>query len=196
MHKDFVRASEIRAQVFRKKLGLGSSGPIDPKQIARSLGITILTPQEIPGLCPSTVRVLLDTPATLWSACSFPWNGTLVIILNPNQTSERTKITTMEEIVHFMLRHRPTTISTALERTQIRDYYTHQEKEAYTIAAAMLMPRVDLLEAMRKHLTTEDIATTYGLSLELVQFRIQTLRLSHRFSRSQQFRHILALFGD
>jgi Zn-dependent peptidase ImmA (M78 family) len=105
------------------------------------------------------------------------------------------KVTTLEEIVHFMLNHRPSTISTTPHRERFRDYHVDHEKEAYAVAAAILLPKRDLEEAIRRHLMIDEIAANCGISSELVEFRINSLLLRERFYLAQELRRIFSSSG-
>jgi Zn-dependent peptidase ImmA (M78 family) len=58
-----------------------------------------------------------------------------------------------------------------------RTYDKAEEHDAYYLAAATLLPRSAVIDAVRKNQSSEQIAKAFGTSSELVDYRIKRLGL-------------------
>lgn len=109
------------------------------------------------------------------SAFSVRVGGRWVIALNGGHPATRRRVTLMEELAHVWLGHTPTTVSlNPLELEQHRSYNQKQETEAYALATAALVPFNELYrKALEENVPLTDIASYYGVSPKLVQYRTQ-----------------------
>ncbi len=98
-------------------------------------------------------------------------------LLHPSQTPERANVTIMEEVAHVHLGHQPSRLVATSSGMEKREYNETDEKEAYWTAAATLLPRHAVAQAVWRGQSVEDLAAAYGVSRECVEFRIKTLRL-------------------
>lgn len=174
----FLRFVEEHAMALREQAGLGSRGRLDPFLLQASLGIFISTPGTLGNIKEEDREHLKSIDARTWSggATELP-DGKLLILLNPNQTPERAAVTVMEEVAHAHFGHQPVTL--VLEPTGVsgRRYDEIAENEAYWTAAAALLPSAVVARAVWDAGPAKTLAADYGVSVELVEFRIKTLRL-------------------
>ena len=163
---------------LRRQAGIGAEGRLNPFDLEAALGIVIASPGGLGLLTKEDCKHLDRIDARIWSggATELP-DGRLLILLNPNQTLERAAVTVMEEVAHVHLGHQPSTLS--LEPTDMpgRRYNEAAEDEAYWTAAAALLPSRVVARAVWDEKPAETLAIHYGVSIELVEFRIKTLRL-------------------
>ena len=82
----------------------------------------------------------------------------------------------MEEYCHVLLGHEMTQL-TFQEGVAFRDYQDGQEEEAYAIGAAILVPQQAVRRRLLNKEPAEGIARHFGVSRELIEFRIKRLRL-------------------
>jgi hypothetical protein len=84
LKRGFKAEAERIASHYRKALALNEYAPLPARVLAKYLGITILTPQEIPGIPQNLLDVLLgEDGKEQWSAAIFVKNDRKFIIHNP-----------------------------------------------------------------------------------------------------------------
>lgn len=175
----FVRWAQICAKNIRTKAGLGPYEPLDPRRLATGLGIDVIYPGDIPGLSSEDLAQLLVVDPHSWSGGSLTCpDGATIVVLNPTHSNARNNVTLMEEICHVVLAHRPSEI-VVCDGTGIafRDFKKSQEKQAYSVAAATLLPMEVLQLAIGNRRSAQSIGKEYGTSSDLVEFRLKVCRL-------------------
>jgi transcriptional regulator with XRE-family HTH domain len=173
---------ESIAEDIRKALNLGPSERLDPFVISIDR-VNRIDASAVRGVEPSVRDHLLGPGSKEWSAATIPLrdaNLDWVIVLNDSHTIERRKATLMEEYCHLLLGHDMTTIS-AQEGVTFRDYKPELESEAYYVGAAILVPADDLRARVAARQNASEIAGHYGVSRELVEFRIKRLGLWYAY---------------
>jgi len=187
--KDLISFAEEHAATLRQRAGIGSRDRFDPRSLTRELGLVITYPADIPGLTPDDYALVTGVDVRTWSGMggTLP-DGRLLVVLHPSQTAERANVTIMEEVAHAHLGHRPSLLVTQPSGLEKRQYNQTDEDEAYWTAAAALLPRLIVAEAVWRGRSVEDLAAAYGASVECGQFRIKTLNLwaDHRNRGARQ----------
>ena len=181
---DFLRSLEEEAVRIRERAGVEPLGPLDPWAVLDQLGLTIMTTDELEGMTPELRAQVRKLTPKEWSGGGMPLpDGDLYILLHPDQTPERARITTMEEVAHEHYGHEPTAITQLPSGGFKRSFDQRVEQEAYWTAAAALLPMkaVGLAVYQGKH--EDELAKEYGVSIELVQFRIKILGLWKHYTR-------------
>lgn len=105
-----------------------------------------------------------------------PENENWVVLLNDSHNIERRRVTLLEEYWHILLGHKLTKIARVAE-SYGRTYDKTEEHDAYYLASAVLLPRTAIIEAVSKKRSSNDIAQSFGTSVELVDYRIKRLGL-------------------
>jgi hypothetical protein len=164
--------------VLRQKANIETDRRLDPFDLQDKFGIVIADPTGIPFLDQADREQLSRMDARTWSggAQELP-DGRLLILLNPNQTRERAVVTVMEEVAHAHFGHTPSILTTDASTLFGRRYDPVAEDEAYWTAAAALLPSRVIAHAVWHGSPAAAIAALYGVSVELVEFRVKTLRL-------------------
>ncbi|PWG01697.1 helix-turn-helix domain-containing protein [Sphingosinicella humi] len=169
---------EATAEDFRRDLGLGKNDPLDPFCL-------IVAPVTVERLRSSTcvdskTRETLAGPAcNEWSAMSVPLNAAQdrwVVFLNDCHTLERQRVTLLEEYWHILSGHKLTKIA-KIAGSFGRTYDSSEEHDAYFLASATLLPRDAVKRMVRQGKSAAEIASFYGTSPELVEYRIKRLGL-------------------
>lgn len=176
----FIRQIEMHATTLRQQIGIGTVDKLSPRDLADRLNIQLAYPDEIEHLTPEQRHFLLGFDASVWSGMSnvLP-NGKLLIILNPNQTTERENVTIMEEVAHRYFGHEPSQLNSSG-----RDRYNQEiEREAYWLAAAVLLPSKIVGQAVYQGESADNLAATYGTSTELAEMRIKLLNLWSHYKK-------------
>ncbi|HYB60869.1 MAG TPA: ImmA/IrrE family metallo-endopeptidase [Methylomirabilota bacterium] len=168
------RRFEVAGLRFREITRTPLEEPLDPFALAKHFKIQVIEPSHIRALTPEELHLLMGRYAPTWSGATLAFSdGWQLCILNPTHNAERTKATLMEEIAHVSLGHKPTKITTGLDGLCRRDYEQNNEKEAYAVGAAALVPYAGLFMCLMKGSTVHHIARRYGVSKQLVEYRIK-----------------------
>lgn len=172
-----VREFELAATAIRRMAGINSDDErLDPFGLAEMLGLIVRYQDEIPGLSDDDRRLLSDVFSGSWSGATIVLDDeSRVVVLNRSHNAERNRATVMEEICHHVFGHAPTSLKhLASAGAAVRDYDSDQEKEAYWTGAAALVPYVALKRRILERVPALEIADHFGVSEELVKFRIKT----------------------
>jgi len=172
---------EQTAEEFRADLGFkghAKDAALDPFQlIVDSVTVETLKGSKCIG---AKERSILAGPACgEWSAMSVPLNSAQdqwVVFLNDCHTIERQRVTLLEEYWHILSGHKLTKIA-KIAGAFGRTYDSAEEHDAYFLASATLLPRESVKAMVLKGKSAQEIATKYGTSRELVEYRIKRLGL-------------------
>lgn len=184
---------DFEASKIRKRAGILPQTRFDPFAFANSLGISVIEPEDIPGLPHESLDILRSIGAD-WSGLSFVLpSGRKVVILNPFHESTRKNITLMEEICHFLYKHDPSGIIPISESVEMSflEYNRRDEKEAYWIGAAVLVPFKELKSLILKRKNLEEMALHFDVSPELIEFRLKVSNLLTIYKAEQNLRRLL-----
>ena len=176
--REFLHHIEEQAGELRHRAGVGPLDPLDPREVADRLHLKVATPDDIEGLSPQERAKVRTLTPKQWSGTGIPLRtGELLVLFHPEQTTERSRVTTMEEAAHEHYGHEPTRISLLANGMAQRTFNPRVEQEAYWTAAAALLPMKAVGLAVWRGQTAEDLAFAYGVSVELAEFRIKILGL-------------------
>lgn len=177
--------AERKATELRQLLGLEAHEPLDPFQLADKLQVAVVDPRDIPDISVTSLNRVLQEDHAPWSAGTVRLaDGGAVVILNPTHSKLRNKSTLMEEISHVILGHEPTKISVVdAANIAFRSWEKVQEEEAYRVGSAALVPYEALRSMINAGLTIQQIAKYFGVTRDLVKFRIKVNGLWKKYSR-------------
>src|SRR5436309_578751 len=182
---------ELRALALRDFAGVREHDPLDPFALAQFAKLMVVDFDQVKGLSPESRAHLLGPAAEEWSggACSRPLpNGWRIVILNPAHGTHRNRATLMEEISHVFLGHQPNRLAViggnptvregaTTHTAAARDYNKSDEEAAYAVGAAALVPYQSLRRFVLEGRTADQIARKFGVSLQLVEYRIKVTHL-------------------
>lgn len=169
---------EETAERFRKDLGLSADKPLDSLRVEIE-DVLLFKLTETKCLDRPLVRHLSLAGCDEWSAMSVPLNqfeDTWAVLLNDCHTVERQRVTLMEEYWHILLGHKLTKIARVADGYG-RTYDHSEEHDAFYLAAATLLPRPAMIDAVADRTTSAEIGRKYGTSPELVDYRLKRLGL-------------------
>jgi IrrE N-terminal-like domain len=174
MRRGFKAFTERRSQEARKGLGLRVHAPIDARRFASAHGFIVWGPEDVPKLDPTHVTQLLKTDPDSWSGMTVRVGPTSVIVVNTSHPIGRQSNTIMHEWAHVELAHKPSRVDDfGNGLLLLSDYPKGDEEEADWLAGAMLLPREALLRARFAGSSAMQIATDFGVSEELVVWRLR-----------------------
>lgn len=156
--------------MIRQKAGLSDVGRIDPRDVAKLAGEVEIF-DSFSAFPLSSYAMEREV-----SALTVKIDETYYIVENDKHPSVRRRASIMEEFAHILLRHKPSTVSLdALSLMQHRTYNMVQEKEAYALGAATLVPYAELRRLVFDGgMPFAEAADYYEVSGELISYRLKT----------------------
>jgi hypothetical protein len=177
LERGFKTWAERTSLAFRRELELTEDDRLIPEVLANYLDVKLWTPHDVPGLPAKVKEQLLEKDPWGWSALSL--NG--IVIYNPRKSDGRKASDITHELAHIILDHRPATILLSPDASLgMRSFDAKQEDEANWLAGSLLLPRDGLLHAKRRRFTSAQIATHYGVSEVLVNYRLNLTGASYQ----------------
>lgn len=184
LERGFKTWAERTAGSLRRELGLSEYAPLAPARLAESLGVELWTPYQVPGLSQTALDQLLVHDPWGWSAISSVVNGRCVVIYNPRHSSARQASNIAHELAHIILDHDPGKMVLSQDGSMImRSYDQKQEEEANWLGWCLLLPREALVHTAKARLAKAQIAEAYGVSEQLVDFRLRMTGVGTQFRR-------------
>jgi len=158
----------------RRELKLQSVDPLDPWALAKHLEVDVWAPEQIPGIDPGCLKILLIDDPDSWSAVTIRMGSKVLIILNSVHRGGRPASNLMHELSHILLNHKPARIDITEDGLlMLNTYEKDQEEEATWLAGCLLLPR-DALMSIRQHGLNQKVAAKrYGVSVDMLQWRIK-----------------------
>lgn len=189
--KGFKKICEDKSVKLREELGFSSSAPLDPFALAEKLKINVLTPDQIEGISQQDLDVLLREDPDGWSAVTVCLAGKYLVILNSAHTGGRPASNLMHELSHILIGHKPSRIDLTEDGLLILNTYSQdQEEEANWMSGCLLLPREALLLIKRKRMAAYAVRKAYGVSEDMLNFRLNVSGVNKQFSRFNRYRHI------
>lgn len=184
LRRGFKTWCENAARGYRRELELAPLAPLDPRALARHLGITIWTPADIPGFNSKDVYHLTVAARESWSAATLRDGDASLIIINNGHALTRQNNSIAHEIGHIVLRHEPAKMYVTEDGLMMMsEYNLAHEEEATWFAGAILLPRDALLDAAKRGLTDRAAADYYGVSSAMLQMRRNRTGVDIQLSR-------------
>lgn len=145
--------------------------------------VTLLAHGDLP-MAAKFVEHLRNAGQRSWSGMGIPLNGGgTAVIYNDSHSRTRIRATLMEEFFHLWLKHPTSTIRVYDQHGHLRTYNGTIEIEAYHSGAAALVPFKGLKALVEGGMPVQQIALTYDVSPELVEFRAKVTKLYKRLRR-------------
>jgi Zn-dependent peptidase ImmA (M78 family) len=185
LRRGFLAEAEREAKRIRAELGLGPGEPVDVSQIAKHLGIRVISADEL--IDDARLHDLERVQAFAFSACTFDIDGTMVIVVNPLRTPARRASDIAHELAHLLLAHQLDEIR-SVGGVPFRTCRPDQEEEATNLGGTLLLPRLLLLSAVRRGLDDQAIAAQYDVTTEMARFRVNRTGVRRQLRSTRQRR--------
>lgn len=170
----FKTLAEKYAEDYRKYLCVEIYEPLPPLDLAKHLNLEVLTLHELPGANPEYVNALLHTEKSgHWSGFIICLKEENLIVYNCSHSPARIASTIMHECAHAILKHpmAPINLNSEVPRNE---YPKEHEAEAEWLSGCLLLPKAALLKHhIYKKQTVDQIAEYFGLSIEMVNYRLR-----------------------
>lgn len=187
VRRGFKTWCENAARGYRQEIGLKATEPIDPRTLAKHLGITVWTPSDIKNLEAHHIHRLTVTEREAWSAVTLRDGKRSLIIINSGHPTTRQNNSLAHEISHVELGHKPAKMLTAFDGSMLMaDYDPLHEAEANILAGAILLPREALLIKFKEGMTNAEVAGHFGVSSDLVAMRRNTTGIGKQMANRQR----------
>jgi len=185
--RGFKTWCETVAAQKRRALKVPANARLDPQIVAKEMGVVVVNIEQIPGLAADTLEQLTVGDPEAWSAATVCWNNRYLVVMNSSHSERRQSSSLMHELAHLIIGHKPARLDVTPDGLMILSSYDKQnEEEADWLAAALLLPREALLFIRRRGMTNEEAAATFGCSIHMFQFRINTTGVDIQLKRAKQ----------
>jgi Zn-dependent peptidase ImmA (M78 family) len=191
LERGFKSWAERTAASLRGDLRLGPHDLLRPSALADYLEVLLWTPYDVPGLPVDVLDQLTRIDPSGWSAVSLVQDGGAVIIYNPMHSPGRQSSDIVHELAHLILGHEPARLIMSHDGSFVmRSYDQKHEDEANWLAWSLLLPREGLFACRRQKVPANEIASKFGVSETLVNFRLRMtgvdahLRAASRYRRN------------
>lgn len=174
LERGFKARAERTSAGLRAELGLTPFERVNPHVLGGFLEVKLLTPSDVPGMSAELLEQLLIIDPWGWSAVTIVQGESARIIFNPSHSDGRQASDITHELAHIILGHQPATMIMSPDGSLVmRSYDQKQEEEANWLAWAILLPREGLLAMKRRQASNLDIASAFGVTEKLVQYRLR-----------------------
>lgn len=177
-----TEANDIAAEI-RTELGLAPLDPLDPVAVADKLAIPIIALSDFVE-APKAQYLLTGEPEAFSAVTVF--RGTeRTIVHNDGHAPGRQNSNLAHELGHGLLHHPPTP---ALDDTGCRHWNQDIEDEAQWLAGCLLLTEDAALSIARAKTPLSVAAARYGISEQMVRFRLNMTGAYKRAERARNFR--------
>lgn len=168
LKRGFKAEAEREAARFRKELGLAPNDRLDPRELARHLGVSIVDAGELVDV--ADLEELEHLQAFAFSAATFEIQDKKIIVVSPLRNAGRQNSDIAHELAHVMLKHDLSEVR-EVDGMPFRTCRPDEEEEATAFGGTLLLPRPLLLSAARRRASIEQIASQYEVTVEMARFR-------------------------
>lgn len=173
-------AAEIRAE-----LALGSLDPLDPWVLAEHLAIPVVPLSDYEQEAPDAVRHFSAIEGSAFSACTVFYGPRRTIVHNDSHLPGRQSSNLAHELGHGLLLHPPTP---AIDDHGCRMWDQNIEDEAQWLGGALLLTEDAALWIVRNGVSVSTAAHRFGISQQMVTYRINVTGARTRVARARRFR--------
>lgn len=169
------RANKI-ARRARQLLRLAAHEPLDPFAMAKQREIEIAPLSSFAATHQKAVAHLMETEPSSFSACTIAVNENYLVILNDAHAKARQHADLAHELAHIVLKH---PLRPIFDARGCRHLDRDAEDEADWLGPALLVSDEAALHIAREALQVSEAAKRYGVSAQLMQFRLN-VTAAHR----------------
>lgn len=184
MQRGFKTWAEEQAVAHRAAMGLQEHDPLPAARLAQHLDLHVIGPEQIPCVTPTLLEHLLQAWSSQWSGVMLESAERRLIIHNTSHAPCRQESDIMHEIAHLLCKHPPGRIYTIPGFPfPLREYNEKHEDEANCLGRCLQISRPGLIWAVRRGMSTIQIAEHYGASEEMARFRRNTSGVDMQVTR-------------
>ena len=166
---------------LRHQMGLRSIAPIDLYDLAENrLGIPVVPITAFTHDCPEYVARLVMADKGAFSASLLQVGNRRIILLNDGHSRRRQNSDLAHEIAHALLAHPSTQ---PFDHTGCRNFDKDMEDQANCLAGHVLIPNEAALRIVWSSRDPESVCEEYGVSRQMLEYRLNTSDARRRRSR-------------
>ena len=190
MRRGFKASSERIAEDHRRAIGLALDEPLDPERLAQHLSVTVWRPEDVPGLPQKSLFQLVEKDSDNWSAVTLQVGLSRLTIVNSAHSPTRQRSSIAHELAHLILAHSPSRIDVSEQGYLVLSSFEgEEEEEANWLSGVLLVPRGGLIRAFRKQQDHWALAEHFGVSLQLLEWRLRMTGVVRQAKREAVHRH-------
>ena len=178
--RGFKAQANDLANVVRSELTLLPLDPLKPVTLAAHLEIPLLPLTALRAVVPDAVRHFCSVETGAFSAVTIFDGPRRLIVYNDSHPDTRLANSITHEVAHGLLQHPP---QTALDTTGCRIWDPVIENEADFLAGALLVTDTAAVHIVRQRVTIAEAAHFYGVSTQLINYRINVTGARRRAGR-------------
>jgi len=179
LRRGFKAEAERISLELRAELGLAPADRLDPRDLARHLGIPVVPLRDLKDeVAGARLKLLLsqDSPLSALTVCA----GTRrLIVYNQRHPPGRRASSLAHELAHVILEH---PAGPVLDPTGHRLWDPEREAEADWQAGALLVPREGVLAWLRREKSPDGGETHFGVSRALFLWRLHQTGAARQFA--------------
>ena len=166
---------------LRRQMGIRDQDPINVDALSAKLGLAILQLSSFADACPDEVAHLTDDHPSEFSASLLRLGNRCVILENDRHSPGRRSSNLAHEMAHYLLAHNPTALNGSFSHGR-RD--PDIERQADCLASHILIPNAAAHRIVWKPDSQDDICRQYGVSRQMLDYRLNTSGARLRQKRS------------
>ena len=169
---------------LRRQMCLPDEAPIDLDALATKLGFPIIPISTFADVSPEHVAQLVEGDIGAFSASLLQLNPGSIILVNDGHSFRRRNSNIAHEIAHALLAHAPQPFDHIGGCSFNKDI----EDEANCLAGHILIPHAAAMKIVWSDCTEDAACNRYGVSSEMLRYRLNTSGARIRRERWQQHR--------
>ena len=186
MRRGFKTEARDLARDVRVQMGLTQTSPLDPWRLAEWLSIPVKGLSAFDGDADHAVEYFSGAGRSVFSAVTIFDGATRLIVHNDSHSPGRQASNVTHELAHALLLHPPTP---ALDERGCRYWNTEIEEEANWLSGVLLVPDEAAISIVRKGIAREEAASYYGVSKQMITFRVNVSGAEKRVKRFRRRRY-------
>ena len=180
MRRGFKSEARTIANSVRREIGLTSTAPLDVWKLAEWLDVPVLPLSSFQGEARCAVRYFSTVDRSAFSAVTVFNGSRRLIVHNDYHSMARQASDVCHELSHGLLMHAATPI---LDERGCRYWKREIEDEANWLSGMLLVPDEAALAVVRRCLDIDVAAANYGVSKQMMNFRINVSGARKRVRR-------------
>ena len=186
MCRGFKTEARDLARDVRAQMGLKQTSPLDPWRLAEWLGIPVKGLSEFGGDADNAVEYFSGAGRSVFSAVTIFDGARRLIVNNDSHSLGRQASNITHELSRGLLLHQSTP---ALDERGCRYWNREIEDEANWLSGVLLIPDEAAIYIVRKGIDPEVAASYYGVSKQMITFRVNVSGAEKRVKRFRRRRY-------
>lgn len=164
---------------LRRQMHIADAAPVDLDDLANRLGLSIVPISRFSDSIPASITQLVDHDRGALSALLLRSGRRRLILVNDGHSWPRRNSSIAHEIAHVLLAHTPTQL---FDSAGCRNLDQGVEDEASCLSGHILVPNEAAMEIVCSGLHLDTACNRYGVSLRMLDYRLNAsgARIRHR----------------